>query len=96
MLLEKLFAAPLAFLCEHHRFRLPDRIQDHSLFVKTVHGIPIMPLPGTSISVERKTEKPQDHLIDFILVVGHALSLSSGVRDSIFVSKACGRTRRST
>jgi hypothetical protein len=32
-----------------------------------------MPLPGTSISVERKTEKPQDHLIDFILVVGHAL-----------------------
>ena len=83
MLLEKFLAAPLAFFCEHHRFRLSDRIQYHSLFVKTVHGIPIMPLPSASISVERKIEKRQYHLIDFILVVRHALSLSSDVRDSI-------------
>jgi hypothetical protein len=77
VLLEKFPGALLALFREHHRFRFAHRIQDHSLFVKTFHGIPIMPFPSPSVCVKGKIEKRQHHLIDFILIVPHALTLSS-------------------
>jgi hypothetical protein len=64
-------------------FALPTGFKIIPFFVKSLHGIPIMPLPGAPVSVERKIEKRQHHLIDFILIVRHALSLSSDLRDSI-------------
>ena len=87
VLLEKFPTALLALFREDHRFRFTHRIQDHSLFVKTVQGIPIMPFPSASVCVECKIEKRQHNLIDFIFIVGHALSLSSDVRDSIWHEK---------
>ena len=75
-MLTKEFLAPFfTFFGEHDRFRFAHRVEDHSLFVKASHCLPVVSFPSSSGIVECEKEKREHHLVDFVLIVFHSLIL---------------------
>jgi hypothetical protein len=75
MLAEEFFAALLALLSKHDRFRFSCWIQDHAFLVQPIHRVPVVSFPCAAVAVEREKEKCEYHLVDFIFVVVHVMKL---------------------
>ena len=72
---KEFFAPLLPFFGERDRLRLAHWIEDHSLFIETVHCIPIMAFPSPSVTVECEKQKREHHLVNFVLIIVHTVRM---------------------
>jgi len=75
MFMEEFLAPFLTLFGEYDRFGLAHRIEDHSLLVQTIHSIPVVSFPCTSVVMDCQEEKCEHHLVDFVFVVFHEIML---------------------
>jgi hypothetical protein len=69
---KEFFAAFLSFFCQKNRFGFPHGIADHALLMETTQRVPVVSLPGSSVTVQGEEKKREDHLVDSVFVVVHA------------------------